>query len=71
MARARTDDEEALDAISSGRAADPFALLGPHRIGPRRSSLVVRTMQPSASAVELVTPDRVLPMSRVRDEGLF
>ena len=71
MPPARTVDDEALDAISSGRAVDPFAVLGPHRTGPRRSLLVVRTMQPGASAVELVTPDRVLTMPRVRQEGLF
>jgi 1,4-alpha-glucan branching enzyme len=31
----------------------------------------VRTFQPAASGVELVTSDRVVPMTRIRREGLF
>jgi len=68
----RTVEEDALDAIVAGRADDPFAVLGPHastRNG--RQALVIRTMRPSASAVELVTADRVIAMERRHPDGLF
>jgi len=68
----RTVEEDARDAIVAGRADDPFAVLGPHastRNG--RQALVIRTMRPSASAVELVTADRVIAMERRHPDGLF
>ena len=36
-----------------------------------RSALVVRTMQPSASDVQLVTPSRVFGMQRRKPDGIF
>ena len=69
---ARTPVDDALDAIAAGTADNPFAILGPHRVtADGRSGLVIRTMQPSASDVQLVTPDRVFGMQRRRPEGLF
>src|SRR5688500_2065591 len=71
-AAARTMDDQVLDAVSTGTAGDPFAVLGPHRTSVnRKPALVIRTMQPAAAAVELVTPDSVQPMTRIRREGLF
>jgi 1,4-alpha-glucan branching enzyme len=65
-------DDPALDAVAAGTCDDPFAVLGPHRTPPAaRPGLVVRTMQPAASAVDLVTPDQVYPMPRIRPDGLF
>jgi 1,4-alpha-glucan branching enzyme len=69
---ARTPADDVLDAIVSGTGDDPFAVLGPHRVVvDGRSALVVRTMQPSASDVQLVTPARVFGMQRRRLEGIF
>ena len=68
----RTPADDALDAVVSGTGDNPFAVLGPHRVVvDGRSALVVRTMQPSASDVQLVTPARVFGMQRRRPEGIF
>ena len=68
----RTKDDEALDAIASGRSDDPFAVLGRHPlVVDGQPALVVRTMQPAASDVQLVTDDRVFGMQQKRPEGLF
>ena len=59
----KTTDDQALDAVAAGTAGDPFALLGPHVVTiNRQAALVIRTMQPAAAAVELVTADTVQPM---------
>ena len=68
----RTAADDMLDAVAAGRSDDPFAVLGLHRVAvDGRPALVIRTMQPSASDVQLVTPDRVYGMQRCRPEGLF
>jgi 1,4-alpha-glucan branching enzyme len=67
-----TRDDERLDAVAGGRCADPFAILGRHETRVNgRPAVVVRTMQPTASQVELVTPDAVMAMERRRGAGLF
>ena len=67
----RTPDDELLDAIVSGASDDPFAALGRHRIVvDGRPALRLRTMQPAASDVQLMTDDRVYGMQR-RHDGLF
>ena len=61
----QTADDHALDAVVAGTSDDPFAVLGRHATTlDGRPAVVVRTMQPAASAVELVTPDAVTPMTR-------
>jgi 1,4-alpha-glucan branching enzyme len=68
----RTTDDEALDAIVAGTSDDPFAVLGRHRvIVDGKPALVIRTLQPGASDVQLVTDDRVFGMQRRRPDGLF
>jgi len=68
----RTSQDRAFDALVGGTFDDPFAILGPHReTSGGRSAIVVRTFQPAASRVEVVASDQVLPMVRVRREGLF
>ncbi|MSO46149.1 MAG: 1,4-alpha-glucan branching protein GlgB [Acidobacteria bacterium] len=68
----RTAGDDALDAIAAGTSDDPFAILGCHRVTvDGRPALVIRTMQPAASDVQLVTPDRVFGMQRKRAGGLF
>jgi hypothetical protein len=67
----RTVQEDALDAVAAGHADDPFAVLGPHASTHKgRPALVIRTMQPSASAVELVTADRVIAMGCSRRRSM-
>lgn len=47
-------DGAAVQALMEGRHGDPFALLGPHRVG---EATVVRTLQPGATAVRVVARD--------------
>jgi 1,4-alpha-glucan branching enzyme len=68
----RTAEDDALDAVASGNHDDPFAVLGRHAVTvDGRPALVIRTMQPAASEVLLVTPERVVGMQQRRPEGLF
>jgi len=68
----KTADDEALDAIVAGTSDDPFAVLGRHRLViDGKPALLIRSMQPAASDVQLVTDDRVFGMQRRRSDGLF
>jgi 1,4-alpha-glucan branching enzyme len=68
----RTIEDQVLDAVRTGTCDDPFAILGPHAATLNaRPALVIRTMQPAASDVQLVTSDHAVPMRRIRREGLF
>ena len=68
----RSEQDELLDAVAGGTSDDAFAVLGRHEttLGGRRA-MVVRTMQPAATRVELVTPHGATAMERRRPEGLF
>jgi 1,4-alpha-glucan branching enzyme len=69
---ARSPVDELLDAVAAGTCDDPFAVLGPHPVtAGGRPALIIRTMQPAASDVQLVTDDKVFGMQRRRPEGLF
>ena len=71
MGALRTADDPVAIAVAEGTSDDPFAVLGRHvTILNRRPAVVIRTIQPAASSVELVTPDGVREMRRRRD-GLF
>jgi 1,4-alpha-glucan branching enzyme len=68
----RTAADRVFDAITGGTQDNPFAVLGPHReMVNGRPAIVVRTFQPSASGVELVMPDKTVPMTRIRREGIL
>jgi len=68
----RTADDEALDAIVAGTSDDPFSVLGRHRVVvDGNPALLIRTMQPAASDVQLITDVRVFGMQRRRSDGLF
>jgi 1,4-alpha-glucan branching enzyme len=68
----RTAEDDALDALASGTNDNPFAVLGPHPyVVNSAPALVITTVQPSASEVLLVTPDRVHGMQRLRPDGVF
>jgi 1,4-alpha-glucan branching enzyme len=69
---ARSAEDDALDAIVGGTSDDPFAVLGRHRVVvDGRPALVVRTLQPAAADVQLITDDRMFGMQRRRADGLF
>ncbi|HKC57888.1 MAG TPA: 1,4-alpha-glucan branching protein GlgB [Vicinamibacterales bacterium] len=68
----RTAEDDALDTVAAGEADDPFAVLGPHgTTHDGRPAIVIRTMQPSATSVELLVGDRTVPMARRHRDGLF
>ena len=65
-------EPDLLDEVAAGTCGDPFAVLGRHAAAiDGEPAVIVRTMQPCASAVELITADHVTPMPRARAEGLF
>ncbi len=68
----RSDEDVMLDAVAGGFSDDPFAVLGRHEATLRgRPAVVIRTMQPAATRVELVTPRGATSMERRRPAGLF
>jgi 1,4-alpha-glucan branching enzyme len=64
----------AIDALVIGRNADPFALLGPHKIetpsGPR---WVIRTFHPGAVAAKIrfIDSQTTIEANKLRPEGFF
>ena len=58
-------------AVAEGTSDDPFAVLGRHltTLGGQ-PAVVIRTIQPFATSVDLVTPKGSLPMVR-RDDGIY
>jgi 1,4-alpha-glucan branching enzyme len=67
----RAAAESHIAAVAEGLSDDPFAILGPHAVTiGERTAIVIRTMQPAATAVDVVLDDHVWPMSR-RVDGLF
>jgi 1,4-alpha-glucan branching enzyme len=68
----RTAEDDLLAAVAGGTSHDPFAVLGRHETDMNgRRAVVIRTMQPAAAAVDLITDDTVIGMTRRRPEGLF
>ncbi len=66
--------DAALDAIARGASDDPFAFLGPHETTrDARPAACIRTMQPSASHVDLIPlpGGDAVPMVRRHADGLF
>ncbi len=67
-----TAEDRAVAEVAAGTSADPFAVLGRHVVTiDQRPAVVVRTMQPMASAVDLITDGQVTPMPRRHRDGLF
>ena len=67
------DSRDAIAAVAAGTCADPFSVLGHHRTAlGRRSAVVIRTMQPYATAVDLmIAGGASVRMTRCHSEGLF
>ena len=70
MSKDTAEQAGAYESLARGTHADPFAVLGMHRIGNAR---IVRAFRPGASRAELVGTDGevLAPMQRVHEEGLF
>jgi 1,4-alpha-glucan branching enzyme len=67
----RIDEDRLVTGVARGMSDDPFAVLGRHATTQNgRPAVVIRTVQPAASSVEIVTRDAVLPMRR-RDDAVF
>jgi 1,4-alpha-glucan branching enzyme len=65
-------DLRELSALAAGTCANPFSVLGRHpAVEDGLAALVVRTIQPHASSVELVANGQVIPMARRVDAGVF
>jgi 1,4-alpha-glucan branching enzyme len=62
---------EHIDRIVHSAHYDPFQVLGVHFSGEDNRIATVRTFQPHAGAVELLIGDRRIPMTRIREEGMF
>jgi 1,4-alpha-glucan branching enzyme len=68
----RSVEDERIAEVAAGTSADPFAVLGRHLVTVDGApAAIVRTMQPSAAAVELITDEQVTPMPRRHPHGLF
>ena len=66
-----TAEEALLAAVAAGTSDDPFSTLGRHWSDDSHRTVVVRTMQTAADAVDLLVGDRAIPMTRRFAEGLF
>ena len=66
-------DQQVAHAIVTGLHSSPFDVLGPHEAGPERPGLVIRTLQPFATTVEVVEDSTGLaqPMERIHEDGVF
>jgi 1,4-alpha-glucan branching enzyme len=54
--------------IAEGRSADPFAVLGPHRVD---AQVVIRTVQPAAAGVDVCLAGERRAMTARAERGLF
>ena len=65
-------DLRELGALAAGTCANPFSVLGRHAaVEDGLPAILVRTIQPHASSVELVANNQVIPMVRRVDTGVF
>jgi 1,4-alpha-glucan branching enzyme len=68
----RRAEARALGAVADGLSDDPFAILGRHAAKTGNTTgAVIRTLQLTASAVDLLVGDTVIPMERRHPHGLF
>ena len=65
----RSGADSALDALAGARYADPFSILGPHRID--RDGIVIRALRPSAERIAVVGHGPDVEMTRSHRGGIF
>ncbi len=68
MSEAWRAPQAELDALLAARHADPFALLGPHKV---KGGIVVRAFVPHAETLEVVHKGGIVALDRLHDAGLF
>ncbi|MFC1837626.1 1,4-alpha-glucan branching enzyme, partial [Thermodesulfobacteriota bacterium] len=66
-----TNVNENIDRIINSDHHDPFQVLGLHFIQEDSRVAQVRTFQPHAESVQIITGGKKQPMFKVREEGLF
>ncbi|NDJ84732.1 MAG: 1,4-alpha-glucan branching enzyme, partial [Chloroflexi bacterium] len=60
----------AIESLVNGDHGDPFSLLGPHQVDPE--TLSIRTFQPAAAAMQVVTAHgQKMEMERLHEAGFF
>ena len=60
-----------IDSVIDSDFHDPFQVLGLHFIDQGKGGALVRTFQPHAESVRIVTGDQKQYMYKMREEGLF
>ena len=68
MADVSSGFQKAVRALLAGRIADPHSILGMHN---ERSGIVIRVYDPAADCISVHAGGKVLPMTKIRPEGLF
>ncbi len=63
--------KEQLDKIIYSSHFDPFQVLGVHFSGKDNATATIRTFQPYARKVDLLTGGKRLSMEKTREEGIF
>lgn len=63
--------KEQIDRLLRAEHYDPFQVLGVHFTGKDNRTAIIRCFQPHARSVDLLIDNQVIPMDKVRDEGLF
>ncbi len=63
--------KEQQDKIILATHHDPFQFLGVHFTGAQEQTVAIRTFQPHAVSVTLLTETFSLPMKKSRDEGIY
>ena len=66
-----TEDIQLIEAVLGCNHYDPFQLLGVHQDDNDSDFVVIRTLQPHASQVELVTGRLEIKMDKGHQDGLF
>jgi 1,4-alpha-glucan branching enzyme len=65
-------EAQALAAVAAGVSGDPFAVLGRHPAPAGGApGAIIRTLQPAASAVDVIVDSQLIPMERRSADGLF
>ncbi len=62
---------EQIDRLLHAEHYDPFQVLGVHFSEKDAHKAIIRCFQPHARSVDLLIDEHVIPMDKVRDEGLF
>jgi len=65
------DIKDQVDRLLRAEHYDPFRVLGVHFTGSEKEIAVIRCFQPHAASISLLIDKHSVPMTKVRDEGLF